>query len=354
MMLPSLGTIKALPKADLHSHIDGSVSAGELFKIAKRHRRKILTSSGKELESVTAFMRYVRGDGYGSLLDNIVDRFRPITGLMQTDETIREVAVSYVREQAEAGVTYVEGRFGPQYHIREGMSMRDVIASMAAGLEEGSERYGVKSRLIAGIGRDCPPSLGVKVAEAACRSGLAVALDLAGPEAGYPPERFKAAFKVATDGGLKATVHAGEGAGSLKQNLANIRTAINLLRADRLGHAVNLARDPGLMSMVREKSIVIEMNPISNLVLQNVGNIRDLEIDRLLKENILVTINSDDPSLWPKGDLPSVYASVCRAYGFGMKQLDILVENSFNGAFAPPREKEEMIELYHTARRRDG
>jgi adenosine deaminase len=94
------------------------------------------------------------------------------------------------------------------------------------------------------------------------------------------------------------------------------------------------------------------MNPISNLVLQKIGDLKELAIDRLLSENIQVSINSDDPSLWPKGSLSNVYASVCKAYGFRMKEFDALVENSLRGAFAPERDKEELVERYRAAKTR--
>lgn len=346
----SQGAIRSLPKADLHSHIDGSISARELFRIARRHRRKLLTPAGAELESVSAFMGHIEGSGYRSMLDGIIDRFYPITRLLQTEETLREAGISYVEGQKKEGVVYVEGRFAPQYHTREGLSFDDVISSMAEGLAEGAERYGVKTALIVAIGREAPPELGDEVARAASRSGSVVALDLGGPEAGNPPEKFESAFKLAASSGLKITIHAGEGAGSLSQNMANMETAI-ALGASRLGHAIHLASDDHLVSEVLGKSITLEMNPISNVVLGNIKALSDLAIDALLKKGVRVTLNSDDPSLWPKGSLSEVYSSVCRAYGFGMGQVDTLAENSFTGSFASDRDKDFFVQEYRAARR---
>jgi len=353
-MLPSRNAIQALPKADLHSHIDGSVPAWELFRIAKINRRRILTPGGDELGSVSAFMRYVVGSGYGSMLNNIVDRFRPITGLMQTETILREVGISYVKAQKEDGVAYAEGRFAPQYHLREGLSLKDVIVSMADGLAEGTERYGVKTALIVAIGREAPSRLGVQVAKAASSSRLAVALDIGGPEAGNPPHRFKEAFRIAAASGLKATVHAGEGAGSLEKNLKNIEEAITLLGAHRLGHAIPLVNSERLLDLVLKKSIAIEMNPVSNLVLGNIEDMEELGIDRLLARGSLVSVNSDDPALWPRGSLSEVYYRVCRAYGFGFEELDRLMQNAFAGSFAPGNERNRLAELYGQARRRIG
>jgi len=348
----SAAVIRELPKVDLHSHIDGSVPLGELFRIARRHGRKVTTSKGGEIDSVSAFVSHVIGPGYSSMLENIVERFYPITDVMQTQEILRDVGRSYAAGLGRDGVAYAEGRFAPQYHTREGLSMDEVISSMAEGLAEGCESYGVKIRLIVAIGREIEPELGVKVAQAAVRSGSAVALDLGGPEAGNPPEKFRKAFKLASEGGLKSTVHAGEGAGSVQQNLKNIRTAVTALGAHRIGHAIDLAKENSLVDLVLERSVGVEMNPVSNTILGNIGGPKDLRIDDLLKKSVSVSLNTDDPALWPRGRLSDVFVSVCRAYGFRMDEVDALVENSVRSAFATERLKAELLEGYHAVRRR--
>ena len=348
-MQPTLALLRRLPKADLHSHIDGSLPPSELFRIAKKFHKKILTPRGDELDSVTAVIRYVRGDGYGSMLENVVDRFYPITNLMQTEDVLREAGSVYVKTQHLDGVRYAEGRFAPQYHTSEGLTMEYVISSMAEGLAEGSERYGVRVKLIVAIGRESTSRFGEAVAIAAVNSKKAVALDLGGPEAGNPPQRFRGAFKIALAAGLKATVHAGEGAGSVEQNLRNIGTAINLLGADRVGHAIHLVRSDSLAQLVKAKSVAVEMNPISNLVLQKIATLNDLGLDVLLRKHLMVSVNSDDPALWPRGKLSQVYAAVCAAYGFRNAELGRLMENSIRGSFSTDKEKAELLEDFRSA-----
>ncbi|MDV3277785.1 MAG: adenosine deaminase [Nitrososphaerales archaeon] len=352
MAAPSASVIRSLPKCDLHSHIDGSIPLGELFRIARRHRRTITTQSGTEIDSVSAFARHVKGPGYDSMLENIVERFYPITNLMQTPEILRDVGRSYVAGLKRDNIAYAEGRFAPQYHTKESLPLEEVIESMAEGLAEGCERYGVKVKLIVAIGRESKPEFGQKVAKVAAGSRSVVALDLGGPEAGNPPEKFRGAFKLAADGGLKVTVHAGEGAGSVEQNLKNIRTAISDIGAQRVGHAIDLAKDESLVSLAMERSVTIEMNPVSNMVLGKIRGPSDLAIDRLLKEGVCVTVNSDDPALWPRGCVSDVLISVCRAYRFGLDALDILVTNSIMGAFAGENEKAALLEEYHAVRKK--
>ncbi|MDV3293847.1 MAG: adenosine deaminase [Nitrososphaerales archaeon] len=350
-MEPPLAVLAALPKADLHSHIDGSVPIRELLQIARLRGKQLLTPEGKELTSASSIMSFVKGSGYHSMLDEIVTRFHPITGLMQTQEVLRDVGIAYTKELRAHNVVYAEGRFAPQYHLKEGLTYDEVIQSMQEGLAEGSERFGVKVNLIVAIGRESNQKTAEEVARAAARNKVVVALDLGGPEAGNPPERFKSAFDIATRAGLKKTVHAGEGGESAAQNLKNIRTAIATLGADRLGHAIDLAKDEELVQLAASRHVTVEMNPTSNKVLQKIRSPRELGIDRLLAKGVLVTVNSDDPALWPRGSLTEVLYAVCRAYGFGMDTVDNLVANSFDGAFINQGEKQALHEAYLAARK---
>jgi adenosine deaminase len=338
--------IRRLPKADLHSHIDGSIPAGDLLEIARKTGRKLKTPSGEELSTPGALLEHVRGSGYRTMLPEIVSRFYPIVSLMQSREVLREVGVAYVKGLRAQNVAYAEGRFAPQYHTKGGLTYREIIESMAEGLDEGEETFGVKTGLIVAIGREVHPPTGLEVARAAVRSRRAVALDLGGPEESHPPEKFKAAFQAASEAGLRRTVHAGEGAGSLRQNLRNIRTAILGLRAHRVGHAIDLSKDHDLTRTALDRGVGVEMNPVSNLTLGRIGDMKELGIALLLKAGVAVTVNSDDPALWPRGSINDVLFRVCSAYGFRRRELDILVSNSFQSSFAPARLKKELEESY--------
>ena len=350
----STSLVRRLPKADLHSHIDGSLTPRELFAIARRHRRRITTSSGVVLQTPTELADHVRGGGYEALLENIVERFHPIVGLMQTEEVLRDVGVAYVRGLRRHNVIYAEGRFAPQYHTREGLSYPEAIAAFSEGLEEGSEKYGVTAKLIVAIGREASPKTGNNVCRAAVRDRRVVALDLGGPEQGNPPERFREAFQIATEAGLNKTVHAGEGAGSDSQNFSNIRTAIEVLGAQRVGHAIGIARRPDLVRLAIERKVDLEMNPISNLVLRKIRDIRELGINRLLHSGLVISVNSDDPGLWTGGSMDEVLTAVCRSYDFGLEELDKLITNSFSSSFASAKEKGALLDEYSRARTRLG
>jgi len=345
-------TIQELAKVDLHSHIDGSVPIRELFRISRLRERKLLTPNGNELTTASGLAGHIKGTGYDSMLDDIVNRFFPITNLMQTQEVLRDVGVAYAKEMRNQNVIYAEGRFAPQYHLQEGLTVDEVIQSLQEGLAEGSERFGVKINLIVAIGRESDAKTAEEIARAATRNRVVVALDLGGPEVGNPPEKFAKPFAIATSAGLKKTVHAGEGAGSTEQNLANIRTAMTKLGADRVGHAIDLSKDRELSELAASKGVTIEMNPQSNKVLNKIRSFNDLRIDELLAGGVRVTVNSDDPALWPHGGISEVLYGVCRSYHFGLDTVDRLVSNAIDGAFVGEGEKQSLRERYRESRKR--
>ena len=353
-LAPSLRIVQKLPKADLHSHIDGSIPFRELSRIARENHREIVTREGNVLANANAFFRFVMGAGYHTLLSEIIDRFYPILGLMQTEETIREVGRTYVKGLKRDGIIYAEGRFAPHYHTAEGMTLPDVIESMLEGMKAGCEETGVRANLIVAFGREVGIGLAEEVVSQALRyegRGV-VGIDIGGKEEGNPPERFQSAFKLTLGSKLRRTAHAGEGAGSVDQSLRNIRNSIILLRADCIGHAVNLANDRALVSLVRQRGVAIETNPVSNLTLHHVPSLRELGLDRLLSSGVAVSVNSDDPALWPNGSLSENFVAVCNAYDFGLEEVDTLITNSFNTAFASHEEKEALREEYQSARSR--
>jgi adenosine deaminase len=270
---------------------------------------------------------------------------------MQTQEVLRDVGVAYAKELRSQNVIYAEGRFAPQYHLREGLSIDEAIQSIQEGLAEGCERFNVKINLIIAIGRESDSATAESIARAATRNRVVVGLDLAGPEAGNPPERFEKPFAIAMAAGLKKTVHAGEGAGSTQQNLANIRTAMVRLGAERIGHAIDLAKDEELVELARKKHVTIEMNPQSNKVLAKIRSFNDLRIDGLLARGVNVTVNSDDPALWPHGWIGEVLYGVCRSYRFGLNEVDRFTSNAIEGAFLEEKEKQHLTERYAESRR---
>mgnify|MGYP000965397275 CR=1 FL=1 len=254
--------------------------------------------------------------------------------------------VDYLKKN---NIVYAETRFAPQYHMKKGLSLGQVIGHVLEGLSERSRETGVVVKLIVCIGREMDGEKSVEVARAALefQDRGVVALDLACWETPYPPERHRKAFELTFDSSLKRTVHAGEMCPKEEQNLRNIHTAITELKANGLGHAIPLHkryyRGVDLIEMIVERGIRLESNPISNLVVTSLRSVEDLHLDKLMAEGVAVTLNSDDPAMWPDGSLSHNLYVVAECHGlpFIFKALECSVQTAFG---LTPEQKKRMVQ----------
>ena len=344
----TLSDLQKLPKVELHGHIDGYLSPQDILRIAKKHKRQIVTPDGGVLRTKNQLIDFWKGNGYDTFLSQILSRLYPVTRLMQSEETIKDAALAYVERLSAERITYAEGRFAPQYHTREGLTMSEAVDSMLQGLKQGEEIHGVKTNLIVCIGREVTSEVGQEIARVAldfAGRGV-VALDLACDEKDFPPERHLPAFQMTFDSNLRRTVHAGEGCLDREQNLRNIRTAVELLRADGLGHAIHLPHSDSLLHEVQRKGIRVESNPVSNVRLGYISSVRELQIDRLLREEVLISINSDDPAVWNQGSLAENLYAVAEAYDFVIDDVKKLILNGVRSAFISDKEKGQFAEAF--------
>lgn len=345
----SIKKIKVFP---LHIHWDGSIPAEDLFSMAKARNKELLLPehdiNGEKIIYETQDKRIIHSPAelrsYMTNLRkyNLIDVFSVATGFMQTKEDLIATAVAHCKYLKSQNAFYAETRFAPQYHTFNGLSIEQAINFAVEGFEQGKSETGVDVRLIICIGREADAETGIKIADAAiyCEKhlpGRIVGIDLACEERGNPPEKHYPAFKQTFDTPLKRTVHAGEMCDEAT-NLCNIATSVYLLRADGLGHAIQLYKDKGLMDTVKWKKIRIESNPVCNNFFFGT-NIADLHLDELVNAGILVTINPDDPAMIPNGDLAHNLYHLGKLYGNAF--VDKVIENSIKSAWGLSGEEKE-------------
>lgn len=339
--------IKDMNKVENHIHLDGSISAEWVFRQWQNRGERILRpahyQNGKPIPYVQEEDRIVKTPAelsafWGNWTDYAIpDRFGWVTRLMQTREDLTAIAAAHAQELAEQNIIYAETRFAPQYHTGQGLHMEEVIEATLEGLTQGSERARARGnditmKLIICIGRETDPDVGLDVARAALayQDHGVVALDLACYEPPFPPEKHAEAFALTFDSGLYRTVHAGEMMQDDEKNLRNIYIALNTLRAHGLGHAIPLCKryygETDILDKVRENGVRIESNPISNQFLGFIKHPRDLQLDSLLEQDVLITINSDDPAMWPRGSLADNLYAIAELYG-----LDAVKQATRNG-----------------------
>ncbi len=316
--------LQAMPKAELHVHLDGSLRPATMLELAAAAR---VTLPAADADSLA---RWMLVDDAGNLEDYL-SRFEHTISLLQTPDAIERVAYEMVADAAADGLRYLEVRYCPALSTRAGLGMDAAIEAEWRGLQRGEEEFGVVARIINCSLRHFDPQQSVEIAEHSVRmkSHGVVGFDLAGGEAGRPPGVHREAFDVAARGGLGITVHAGEAAGP-----ESIFEAIHACHAARLGHGTRLHEDPELLSYVRDRRICIEINITSNLQTRAVRTASEHPVRQYFDAGIPVTLCTDS-WLMSGVRLTDEYEIAARELGFTLPELESMALTAFEHAFLP-------------------
>ena len=325
-------TLRRLPKAELHLHLDGSVRPATVEELA---REVGVVPADAPAGAAMARVRVTRRAG---LLEALAG-FEVLLPLLQTKAHLARVAQELVEDLAADGVVYAELRFCPRLNTTQGLTIDEVLVTVGEAAAQAEAATGTRVALLACLMGGVDPDWNRSVLEAAIRRldlGV-VGVDLAGPVEGRTPgwiDAHAAMFEHARASGLCVTVHAGEA-----EPPAAIRTALDRYLADRIGHATSLAEDPDLLAEVVERRVVLECCPRSNYWTRTeaeLPTLADHPVGRLLAAGARVCLNTDDRSLFGN-DLSSEHQVVAEAHGLSEQQLAALVANGFAGAFHPGR-----------------
>lgn len=324
---------RAWPKAELHVHLDGSLRPQTMLELAAARG---ITLPARE---PAALRQWMLVDDARDLTDYLA-RFEVTIALLQDPEAIERVAYEMVLDGHADGLRYLEIRYCPELSTRQGLSLDDVIRAEWRGLQRGMTETGVIARIINCSLRHYDPEVSVRIADHSVRMkdhGV-VAFDLAGGEAGNPPERHREAFDIAARGGLGVTVHAGEAAG-----WESIFEAIHSCHAVRLGHGTRLYENPELLAYVRDRRICIETNITSNLQTRVVRTAAEHPVRQYLEAGVAATLCTDS-WLMSGVELSDEYALAESALGFDRSRLETLALAAFEHAFLPWPERRALLE----------
>lgn len=318
-----IAALRALPKAELHLHLDGSL------RIATA--RELATAAGMALPPDQVRARMVGPPQCRDQAELLAYFDLPIA-LLQDAASLRRAAGELVEDLADDGVRYAEIRWAPRLHLASGLSVRDVIRAVAEGVAEGVGRFGAGGPLIGLIVtamRSHPPGANVELARAAGAIGPpVVGFDLAGPEATYPAPPHAAAFRAAEEAGLALTGHAGEVAGSDR-----VRDVLGL-GVRRVAHGATVAQDPELVDLVRERDITLDLCPTSNVQAGVVPSLAAHPIAALHRAGVSVTISTDDRTV-SGTTLSEEMARTAGALDLSRTELAAIALNGFRCAFGP-------------------
>jgi adenosine deaminase len=335
---PSLEQIRRAPKVLLHDHLDGGLRPATLVDLAAAIGYEgLLTDDPEELGR-----RFV---AEASRLDLVryLEGFAHTVAVMQTAEALERVSRECVQDLADDGVVYAEVRFAPELHTEVGLHLEPVVETVLAGFDAGMDRARAAGRpivvraLLTAM-RTAARSLEIARLAVRYRDDGVAGFDVAGPEAGYPLTPHLEAFNLVQRESFHATVHAGEAFG-----LPSIWQALQLCRAERLGHGMRILdditlRDDGgvalgrLASYVRDCRVPLELCPTSNVHTGAVGSLAEHPIGLLRSLGFRATINTDN-RLMSGVSLSSEMARCAEVFGWGWAELRWLSINAMKSAF---------------------
>jgi len=315
--------LEAMPKAELHLHLDGSVRVGTALELA-RARGVDAPATWRGMFEVLVAPERCRDQA------ELLRAFDLPIALMQDAEALERITTELVESKAAENVRYVEIRWGPLLHVARRLPLADGIEAVVRGAEAGAASTGAVVRLIATALRSHDPADNVRLAETASRfrdRGL-TGWDLAGPEAAYPdPLLHRQAFDAARAGGLRITVHAGEWGGA-----AQVRRAL-AVAPERIAHGEAASEDPSLVEDLKTLGIPLDLCPTSNVQAGIVASLADHALVRLHRAGAPVTLSTDDTTV-SDVSLTEEYARAVAEIGLTLPELWAIDRYALEVAFA--------------------
>lgn len=319
--------LEAMPKAELHVHLEGSIRPETLLMLARRHHVDLPADNIEDLRRWFSFTDF----------QHFIEVYLTITRCLRTAEDYEIIAYEFGAEMARQNIRYAEVTFTPSTHESMGIAQEVYFPGLLRGRERARREFGVDFNWIFDIVRieknrkwNSDYTLGVALEG---RADGVVALGLGGYEAPNPPGPFSFWFRKAVEAGLGSAPHAGETAGP-----ESIWSALHDLHADRIGHGVRAIEDPELVDFLAARGIPIEVCPSSNLRLGVYPSLAAHPLRRLHEAGIPVTINSDDPPLFGT-TLTDELALLSSDFGFGADDIDAFVLRAVKCSFLPADRK---------------
>ncbi len=323
--LPAL--LRAMPKAELHMHIEGSLEPEMIFALAKRNQVPIAYADVPALRAAYTFSR----------LQDFLDIYHIGTTVLKTEADFYDMAMAYLRRAAADNVIHAEIFFDTQTHVGHGLSADVVIKGLHRACVDAQSQLGVSASLIMCFLRHLSEAEAFEALEQALplRDKI-VGIGLASSELGHPPEKFAKVFARCRELGFRLVAHAGE-----EGPPAYIWGALDVLKVERIDHGVQAINDAALMQRLVADKIPLTVCPLSNLKLCVYDSLAQHSIGKMLDAGIVATINSDDPAYFG-GYVNENFTQTFAALGLGAQQAWRLAHNSFQASFVDESKRRQM------------
>ena len=320
--------IAALPKAELHLHIEGTLEPELMFALAERNGLRLPYASVEEVRAAYRF----------SNLQDFLDIYYAGAGALLEMQDFYDLTWAYLQRAFTQNVRHAEIFFDPQTHTGRGVAFATVIDGISRALADAEARLGITSRLIMCFLRHLDEAAALETLDSAMAYRDRIAgVGLDSSERGNPPGKFREAFRRARSAGFIAVAHAGE-----EGPAEYVREALELLEVVRIDHGNNALDDAGLVAELARRRIPLTVCPLSNVKLCVVDDITAHPLKRMLDLGLFVTVNSDDPAYFG-GYVDENYIAVAEALGLGREDLAQLARNSFEASWLDAEAKSALI-----------
>jgi len=313
--------IRALPKAELHIHIEGSLEPEMMFELAQRNRVELPYADVEAIRSAYEF----------NCLQDFLDLYYQGMSVLLTQQDFHDLTWAYLERCRDDNVVHTEIFFDPQGHTDRGVSFETVFEGIWSALERGRLELGISSRVIMCFLRHLDEDAAFATLEQALPFLDRIeGVGLDSSEVGHPPDKFLSVFKRAGELGLKRVAHAGE-----EGPPEYVYQALDGLRVDRIDHGNRSLEDAALVERLARERMPLTVCPQSNLRLAVVKDMAEHPIRRMLAAGLKATVNSDDPAYFG-GYMNDNFNALVDAVGLTGEEILALVQNSFEASFLDP------------------
>ncbi|WP_313518192.1 adenosine deaminase [Pseudomonas sp.] len=311
--------LNALPKAELHLHLEGSLEPELLFALAERNKIALPWNDVESLRGAYAFNN----------LQEFLDLYYQGANVLRHEQDFYDLTWAYLEKCKAQNVVHTEPFFDPQTHTDRGVPFEVVLDGIAGALRDGRDKLGISSGLILSFLRH----LSEDEAQATLDQALPfrdafIAVGLDSSEVGHPPSKFRRVFERARGEGFLTVAHAGE-----EGPPEYIWEALDLLKVSRIDHGVRAAEDPKLIERLIDEQIPLTVCPLSNTKLCVFDDMSQHNILDLLERGVKVTVNSDDPAYFG-GYVTENFQALHESLGMTQDQARRLAQNSLDARLA--------------------
>lgn len=324
---------QALPKTDLHVHLDGSLRPETILDLGRIAGVPLPSDTPDGIEKAVG-----AGSHFGSLVEYLRG-FALTLSVMQTEEALERVAFELAEDAHLENVRYMEVRYAPLLHTQRGLPLTRVVEAVLSGLRRARETYGIKSNVILCGIRNISSESSYEMAELAVayKGRGVVGFDLAGAEANFPAKDHKRAFFLVRENNINCTIHAGEAYGP-----ASIAQAIHVCGAHRIGHGCRLGENGDLLHYVNDHRIPLECCPSSNVQTGAVDRLETHPLRRYFDLGLRITINTDN-RLITKTTVSEELYRVHKHMRIPLQGIKSIILSGFKSAFLPFHDKQAAL-----------